>query len=60
MIFIHPPIAKPCEPPGGIAKLAGALKRNGLKYRVLDANLEGLLNLIQKPPLASDRRISIG
>ena len=55
MIFIHPPIAKPCEPPGGIAKLAGALKHKGLKYRVLDANLEGLLNLIQGTPLASDR-----
>ncbi len=55
MIFIHPPIAKPGEPPGGIAQLAGALKRNGLKYRILDANLEGLLNLIQGPPVASDR-----
>ncbi len=55
MIFIHPPIAKPCEPPAGIAKLAGALKGHGLKYRVLDANLEGLLNLIQAPPVASDR-----
>jgi hypothetical protein len=55
MIFIHPPIAKPCEPPGGIAKLAGALNCNGLKYRVLDANLEGLLNLIQGHPVASDR-----
>jgi len=55
IILIHPPIAKPCEPPGGIAKLAGALKRNGLRYRVLDANLEGLLNLIQETPTASDR-----
>ncbi|MEJ2165647.1 MAG: radical SAM protein [Desulfobacterales bacterium] len=55
MLFIHPPIAKPCEPPGGIAKLAGALNRHGLRYRVLDANLEGLLNLIQAPPTASDR-----
>ena len=55
MILIHPPIAKPCEPPGGIAKLAGALKRNGLRYIVLDANLEGLLYLIQGPPTASDR-----
>ena len=55
MLLIHPPIAKPCEPPAGIAKLAGALKRKALKYRVLDANLEGLLHLIQGPPAASDR-----
>jgi hypothetical protein len=55
LILIHPPVAKPCEPPGGIAKLAGALKRHGLKYSVLDANLEGLLALIQGPAAASDR-----
>jgi hypothetical protein len=55
MIFIHPPVAKPCEPPGGIAKLAGALQHHGLKYTVLDANLEGLLTLIQGPSTASDR-----
>ena len=55
MILIHPPVAKPCEPPGGIAKLAGALKRHGVKHSVLDANLEGLLDLILGPSLASDR-----
>jgi radical SAM superfamily enzyme YgiQ (UPF0313 family) len=55
MILIHPPVAKPCEPPGGIAKLAGALKRHGVKHSVLDANLEGLLYLIGGPPTASDR-----
>jgi len=55
LILIHPPVAKPCEPPGGIAKLAGALKRQGLKYSVLDANLEGLLDIIQGPAAASDR-----
>lgn len=55
MILIHPPVAKPCEPPGGIAKLAGALKRHGVQHSVLDANLEGLLNLILGPSAASDR-----
>ena len=55
MILIHPPVAKPCEPPGGIAKLAGALKRHGVKHSVLDANLEGLLDLILGPSVASDR-----
>jgi radical SAM superfamily enzyme YgiQ (UPF0313 family) len=54
MILIHPPVAKPCEPPAGIAKLCGALNRYGVKYRVLDANLEGLLSLLKTPPASSD------
>ena len=44
MILIHPPVAKPCEPPAGIAKLCGVLNQHRVKYRVLDANLEGLLS----------------
>jgi radical SAM superfamily enzyme YgiQ (UPF0313 family) len=55
MLLIHPPVAKPCEPPGGIAKLAGALKHHAVKHTVLDANLEGLLDLILGPSAASDR-----
>lgn len=47
MILIHPPFAKPCEPPAGIAKLCGALNQYGIKYRVLDANLNGLLSLLR-------------
>ena len=54
MILIHPPVAKPCEPPAGIARLCGALNQQGIKYRVLDANLEGLLNLLKIPPVSSD------
>jgi len=54
MILIHPPVAKPCEPPAGIAKLCGALNYHGLSYRVLDANLEGLLYLLSTPSSASD------
>jgi hypothetical protein len=30
MLLIYPPAAKPCEPPAGIAHLAGALRGNGL------------------------------
>lgn len=41
ILFIHPPVAKACEPPGGIAALAGALERAGVEYAVLDLNLEG-------------------
>ena len=54
MILIHPPVAKPCEPPAGIAKLCGALNHYGIKYRVLDANLEGLLSLLKTPPASMD------
>ncbi len=49
MLLIFPPVAKPCEPPAGIAKLAGALKAHGIPCTILDANLEGLHYLLQEP-----------
>ena len=52
--MIHPPVVRPCEPPPGIAKLAGALKRHGVAYGVIDANLEGLIALCRRPPAAID------
>ena len=54
MILIHPPVAKPGEPPAGIARLAGALNLQGIPCLVLDANIEGLLYLMQQPVDASD------
>nr|WP_246559366.1 radical SAM protein [Geoanaerobacter pelophilus] len=54
MLLIFPPVAKPCEPPAGIARLAGALKAAGDKCQLLDANLECLLWLIGNPVAASD------
>ncbi len=45
ILLIHPPIAKPCEPPAGIARLAGALQAGGVDCRVYDASLDGMLNL---------------
>ncbi len=54
MLLIFPPAAKPCEPPAGIAKLAGALNAHGIPCTILDANLEGLLYLIRQPQTASD------
>ncbi len=47
MLLIYPPVSRPCEPPAGIAKLSGALKQHGIGHRVLDANLEGLLFLLE-------------
>ncbi len=54
MILIHPPVAKPSEPPAGIARLAGALKHHGVSCKLLDANLEGMLDLLEKPLSPSD------
>ncbi len=54
MLLIFPPVAKPCEPPAGIAKLAGALEAHGISCFLWDANLEGLLHLATKPKSASD------
>ncbi|MCX5828535.1 MAG: radical SAM protein [Deltaproteobacteria bacterium] len=42
MLLIHPPVSKPCEPPAGIARLAGALREHGISCTVIDANVEGL------------------
>lgn len=54
MLLIFPPIAKACEPPAGIARLAGALQANGIPCRLWDANLEGQLWLLDQPPTADD------
>ena len=54
MLLIHPPVSKPCEPPTGIAKLCGALNHHGVRYRVFDANIEGLLSLLKTPPVSLD------
>jgi len=54
MLLIFPPIAKPCEPPAGISHLAAALRSRAVPCRVLDANLEGLLWLLEQPCNAND------
>ncbi|HOQ43219.1 MAG TPA: radical SAM protein [Smithellaceae bacterium] len=47
IIFIHPPVAKPSEPPAGIARLSACLKANSVEHQVVDANLEGMLWLMR-------------
>ena len=54
MLLIHPPIAKPCEPPAGVARLSGALAAHGISHYVVDTNIEGLLSLLKRPRMASD------
>ena len=45
-LLIHPPVVKLCEPPAGLARLKGAMQANGVRCCILDANMEGLLDLI--------------
>lgn len=54
VLLINPPVVRPCEPPAGIAKLLGMLEKHNVRCRVLDANLEGLMNLLQSPVKAND------
>ncbi len=54
MLLIYPPVTRPCEPPAGIARLSAALKSNGSTATVLDANLEGLLYMLQAPVQSDD------
>lgn len=52
ILFIHPPVVKPCEPPAGIARIIGALRPYGIDCHAIDANLEGLYHILGhvKPP----------
>jgi hypothetical protein len=49
VLLIFPPVAKPSEPPAGIAVLSGALAAYNVEHTLLDANLEGILSLLKKP-----------
>ena len=55
VLLLHPPVAKPCEPPAGMARLLGALHHHGIPCTAVDMNLEGLLNLISSPVNSADR-----
>jgi hypothetical protein len=55
VLLINPPVAKPCEPPAGLARLAGALKDAGHPLRVLDMNVEGMLRLLSSAVPGDDR-----
>ena len=54
ILFIHPPVAKACEPPAGIARLASSLRARGFCCTLLDANLEAQLWLLEQPPAVDD------
>jgi hypothetical protein len=48
MILIYPPVAQPAQPPAGISKLYHALASKNLPCCVVDANVEGILYLLQQ------------
>lgn len=54
ILLVNPPVAKPGEPPAGIARLAGVLHRHGVPCRLLDGNLEALLHLLDVSPATDD------
>jgi len=54
MLLVFPPVAKPSEPPAGIARLAATLHAAGVPCGVLDANCEGLLWLMEQPRAGAD------
>ena len=55
VLLIHPPLAKPSEPPAGLARLAGTLKRHHVACTVVDANIEGLLYLLNQQSVRAGR-----
>ena len=55
MLLIYPPVAKPSEPPAGLAKLAGVLNHHHIQPHILDANLEALYHRIDRPVDSSDQ-----
>lgn len=44
ILLIYPPVAKSCEPPAGIARLAGTLRDHRINCLTVDLNLECLLS----------------
>ena len=54
VLLIFPPVAKPSEPPAGIAVLSAALTAYNVNHTLLDANLEGMLSLLARPFAPAD------
>ncbi len=53
MILIHPPLSKPCEPPAGIARLAGSVDSDSA-LSLIDAGLESILWALNRPVESKD------
>jgi hypothetical protein len=54
ILLVSPPLVKPCEPPAGIACLAGAVRAAGGRCTILDGAVEGLFFLLTARQEPSD------
>ncbi len=54
MLLIFPPLAKACEPPAGITRIAGFLRANGHECSLWDANLAGQIYLLESTQSPTD------
>lgn len=54
MVLVHPPVVKPGEPPAGIARIAGALRSQGVTCTLIDAGIEGLYHLLGRIALPQE------
>lgn len=54
ILLLHPPQAKPAEPPAGLPLLAASLRRHGYSCAVCDLNIEGLYHLLTSDSAAAD------
>jgi len=50
LLLIYPPVARPAEPPIGIAQIKSAFNHHNLSCSIIDANLEGLRYVIKHCP----------
>jgi hypothetical protein len=53
LLLIHPPAARPAEPPLGTAVLLSRLRREGVRAEAIDGNLEAYLHLLDGDRLAA-------
>lgn len=54
ILLVYPPAAKICEPPAGIARLAGSLRDKDINCITCDLNLECMLDLFTVQDSAQD------
>lgn len=54
LLLIYPPLAKNCEPPAGIARLAGTLRASNVNCTTVDLNWQGLQYLLSRDSLPAD------
>ena len=58
LVLIHPPVSLPCEPPPGLALLAGRLGAAGADVQVIDASAEALHRMLSGVPDEAARDIA--